>query len=432
VLRERALVQASGLWKACDYHAGAMRVLMIAPTPVFTPRGTPISVVNRCRALTALGHTVDLVTYPIGENVEMHGLRYLRGPRVPGIRSMKIGPSAAKVPMDALVFIRGIVRMLSHRYDVVHTHEEAGALGWVMHRLVGATHIYDMHNDLATVMMNYGFSEHHPLTRLAGWLELRSLRSARAAIVVIPDLAEEMRRRAPGVSVHLIENVPVDAPPDEVLTARLRAEWRGEGRRPLIVYTGTLEPYQGMPLLIEAMAFVTPLPDGTEPRLVVVGGRQEQIAELRELASRHGAAARVLFAGMRPPADMPACLAAADVLVSPRSSGGNTPLKIFAYMHSGRPVVATRIRSHTQVLDDGTAVLVEPDARSLAAGIDSVLADPARARAVGEAAARRAEERYSRRAFIEKTAAAYAAAGAAMPPADQIVAAARRLEALAA
>jgi glycosyltransferase involved in cell wall biosynthesis len=407
-----------------------MRVLMIAPTPVFTPRGTPISVVNRCRALTALGHSIDLVTYPIGEDVEMPGLHYLRGPKVPGIRSMKIGPSAAKVPMDTLVLLRSLFRLWGHRYDVIHTHEEAGVFGWLLHRAARAAHVYDMHNDLATVMMNYGFSARHPLTRLAGWLELRSLRSAKAAIVVIPDLAEEMERRAPGVSIHLIENVPLEGPPDAAFAARLAAEWRSGGTSPLIVYTGTLEPYQGMPLLIEAVAHVHDTPGGP-PRLVVVGGRDEQIAELRRLAEDCGVAASIVFTGVRPPAEIPACLAAADVLVSPRSSGGNTPLKIFAYMRSGRPIVATRIRSHTQVLDDATAVLVEPDARGIAAGIDQVLADPDRARSVGQAAARRADERYSPRVYVEKTAAAYAAIGAAVPPPEQISGVAGMLEQLA-
>jgi len=392
-----------------------MRVLMVAPTPVFTPRGTPISVINRCRALTALGHTVDLVTYPIGENVEMRGLRYLRAPNILGIRSVKIGPSAAKAPLDALVFVRTVVQLMRRRYDVIHTHEEAGAFGWLLRRPARALHVYDMHNDLATVMMNYGFSAHHPLTRLAAWLELRSLRSARAAIVVIPDLATEMARKAPGVSVHLIENVSLDRPADPALTARLAREWRGNSNRPLVVYTGTLEPYQGLPLLVEAMAHVSPSPDGTKPRLVVVGGREDQIAELKRLAAAPGTPADIVYTGMRPPGEMPSCMAAADVLVSPRSSGDNTPLKIFAYMRSGRPIVATRIRSHTQVLDDSTAMLVEPDPHSIAAGIDRVIADPGRARSLGAASARCAEQRYSPRVFIERTAAAYAALGAPLP-----------------
>src|SRR4029077_4077433 len=105
------------------HHPGdrLVNILMIAPQPVFSPRGTPISVVNRCRALSALGHTVDLVTYPLGENVAIDGVRWLRAPRIPGIRSVKIGPSAAKLPLDAAVLAKATARAVRGRksYDVV-------------------------------------------------------------------------------------------------------------------------------------------------------------------------------------------------------------------------------------------------------------------------------------------------------------------------
>ena len=42
-----------------------MHILMIAPEPFFEPRGTPFSEYHRIRALIELGHTVDLVTYPV-------------------------------------------------------------------------------------------------------------------------------------------------------------------------------------------------------------------------------------------------------------------------------------------------------------------------------------------------------------------------------
>ena len=51
-----------------------VRILMIAPEPFFEPRGTPFSEFHRIRALTALGHEVDLVTYPFGQDVAMTGI----------------------------------------------------------------------------------------------------------------------------------------------------------------------------------------------------------------------------------------------------------------------------------------------------------------------------------------------------------------------
>ena len=74
-------------------------------------------------------------------------------------------------------------------------------------------------------------------------------------------------------------------------------------------------------------------------------------------AARAGIEDATIFAGERPAEEIPAYLLAADVLVSPRSRGTNTPLKIYQYLRSGKPIVATRLLTHTQVLTDDTAVL---------------------------------------------------------------------------
>src|SRR5713226_1609659 len=102
---------------------------MIAPEPFFEPRGTPFSEFQRIRALTELGHLVDLVTYPFGQDVTMPGLRVFRSLRPPFIRRVPIGPSLANIPLDALLTLTLLRRALADRYDAVHSHEEGGLIG---------------------------------------------------------------------------------------------------------------------------------------------------------------------------------------------------------------------------------------------------------------------------------------------------------------
>ena len=59
---------------------------MLAPEPFFEPRGTPFSEYHRIKALVELGHSVDLVTYPIGRDVALPNLRIFRGLRPPFVR----------------------------------------------------------------------------------------------------------------------------------------------------------------------------------------------------------------------------------------------------------------------------------------------------------------------------------------------------------
>jgi glycosyltransferase involved in cell wall biosynthesis len=185
----------------------------------------------------------------------------------------------------------------------------------------------------------------------------------------------------------------------------------------MVLYTGTFEAYQGLDLLFEAMAIVRRArPDA---RLVLAGGRADQVARAIEQARGAGIGDVVVFAGERPSSDIPAYLLAADLLVSPRSRGTNTPLKIYQYLRSGRAIVATRLLTHTQVLSDDTAILTGASPEAFADGILAGLTDRERAARVGRQARQLADTKYSYEAYLEKTRQACAALGmaaAASPP----------------
>src|SRR5688572_25564353 len=82
-----------------------LRILMLAPEPFFEPRGTPFSEYHRIRALTELGHSVDLVTYPFGADVRLDRLRIIRSRRPPLVRKVRVGPSMTKLVLDGLLAI---------------------------------------------------------------------------------------------------------------------------------------------------------------------------------------------------------------------------------------------------------------------------------------------------------------------------------------
>src|SRR5204862_2313574 len=109
--------------------------------------------------------------------------------------------------------------------------------------------------------------------------------------------------------------------------------------------------------------------------LVIVGGREDDIRRYRGMAGGLGIQSRVHFLGPRPVHELSALLKQADVLVSPRLKGLNTPMKIYSYLDSGTAVLATRLRTHTQVLNDENAYLVEPEPVALGGGLADLLSD---------------------------------------------------------
>ena len=379
-----------------------MHILMIAPEPFFEPRGTPFSEYHRIRALTELGHTVDLVTYPFGQDVRMPGLRVFRCLRPPFIRSVGIGPSLAKVPLDLSLSAAAARRALSTRYDVVHSHEEGAAIGLVLAALLGVPHLYDMHSSLPQQLANFRFSRSRVLRRGFEMFERLAVRRSRVVIVICAELERLVREIAPAATPVLIENAPgAGGLVAAGGRAAVRAEFGLAEATPLVLYTGTFEPYQGLDLLFDAVARVHRA--RSDVRVLLAGGRPAQVIEAQAAVAGRGLNGVVIFAGERPAAQIPQFLDAADVLVSPRSTGTNTPLKIYQYLRAGRVIVATRLLTHTQVLDDSVAILTDPTPGAFAEGILSALADPARAAAIGRRAGELAETKYSYEAYLTRT-----------------------------
>jgi glycosyltransferase involved in cell wall biosynthesis len=379
-----------------------VKILMIAPEPFFEPRGTPFSEFHRIRALVELGHSVDLVTYPFGKDVSIPGLRVFRSMRPPFVREVRIGPSFAKIPLDALLALTVLRRAFSDRYDAVHSHEEGSFIGVVLAAALGIPHLYDMHSSLPQQLTNFAFSRSRVLRRTFEVLERFVIRRSRVVIVICPHLEETVRSIDRVVPTVLIENSPGSGDtPVAGSGHRIRQDLGLSEATPMVLYTGTFEAYQGLDLLLAAAAYVTERrPD---VRFVLAGGRPDQIDAARASARAAGLGDAVIFAGQRPPDEIPAFLDAADALVSPRSSGTNTPLKIYQYLRSGRPIVATRLLTHTQVLDDAVAYLSDATAEGFGAALLEALADPDRARAVGARARQLAETKYSYEAYLTRT-----------------------------
>ncbi|MBI4486662.1 MAG: glycosyltransferase family 4 protein, partial [Acidobacteria bacterium] len=298
-----------------------MRILMIAPEPFFEPRGTPFSEFHRIRALTALGHQIDLVTYPFGQCVSMPGLRVFRSLRPPFVRHVKIGPSLAKIPLDALLALSAARRALRGRYDAIHSHEEGGLIGAVLAAVLRVPHLYDMHSSLPQQLTNFAFSGSSLLRRIFLFAERLMIRRSRVVIVICPSLEDTVRGIDPAAQTVLIENAPGSAEGEATAeqAAAVRRTLTLSPATPMVLYTGTFEVYQGLDLLLEAMALARRrCPDA---RLVLAGGKRDQVARAREQANLAGIGDITLFTGELPAADIPPYLLASDALVSPRSRG---------------------------------------------------------------------------------------------------------------
>jgi glycosyltransferase involved in cell wall biosynthesis len=173
---------------------------------------------------------------------------------------------------------------------------------------------------------------------------------------------------------------------------------------------GNLERYQGIDLLVDGVAG---LGRNTSVHTFVIGGDPAHVERYRQRAAELGVADRLHFLGARPVAHLSAYLAEADILLSPRTLGTNTPMKVYSYMQSGKAILATDIRSHTQALDSTCAELVAAEPRAFAAGLERLAADPELRQRLGAMARDKADREYSLPVFRKKLRSAYERVAAA-------------------
>ena len=378
-----------------------MRILLVAPQPFYQERGTPIAVRMLVEVLCGQGHAVDLLTYHEGADLDIEGLRILRTPALPGVRHIPIGISWKKLICDLLLSARLLGLALSRRYDVIHAVEEAVFPAILVRSSAHARVVYDMDSMLGESLVSK-WRLLRPAERALRAIERAVIRRSDAVFAVCSDLAQHVSTDAPGVPVFLIEDVALPPQQFDNGAEPLRELLGIKG--PLALYVGNLQRYQGVEQAVRAMAQV---PDALDLTLVVIGGSPDDVERMRALVRKLHLEERVYLLGPRPLAQLTGFLKQADILISPRLRGSNTPMKVYSYMNSGTAILATRILSHTQVLDDDCALLVEPSPQELAKGLTTLAADGALRARLGAAARRRASERYSLEAFREKVSAAY-------------------------
>jgi glycosyltransferase involved in cell wall biosynthesis len=313
-----------------------------------------------------------------------------------------------KLLLDIFLIMKTVFLLIGNRYDFVHAHEESVFFARLFKPLFGYKLVYDMHSSLPEQLTNFNYTKSRILIKTFKWLEDSCLQSADAVITICPALYNYVDDLIENKSKHLlIENSIFD---------RVRIKWNGSGssmvhaentpeinfpeNAQLIVYAGTLESYQGIDILVDAYGRIATR--NADSVLLVVGGTAEQVSMYSRKAAENGISSQCIFTGRLPQERAQKYIGMASVLVSPRSAGINTPLKIYEQLASGIPLVATNIYSHTQVLDDNVAILVDPDPDDMARGLEEALCDDARRMQIVAAAKKLYEDKYSRPVYTKK------------------------------
>lgn len=313
------------------------------------------------------------------------------GVTILGYKGLRPGRNELAVPKIVVAFRefgRTIALLKKSRPDIVHCYLfHANLIGALAARLAGCPVVITSRRSLGY------FKDGKPYYQ---WLE--NLVNRFTDIVTVNSkavMADVLRReRLDPKKIRLIYN-GIDATlyqEDRRARAEIRKEFSLRADTPLITTVANLIPYKGHADLLRAAALL--YQQVPAARFLLVGRDEGTETSLRKLAAELGLEERVIFAGPR--ADIPRILAATDIMVLPSHEEGFANV-ILEGMAAGLPLVVTNVGGNPEAVVDGeTGLLVPPrNPEELAGAIRKLLAEPAYAQKLGEAARKRAAACFS-------------------------------------
>lgn len=361
-----------------------MRILHVLDHSLPLHSGYAFRTVAILREQHALGWQTLQLTAPrhgraTGEVEDAEGWRFHRTP-FDRERGLRVGGALYVREMAATARrIDALAR--EFRPDVIHAHSPVldvlPAL-WVGRRR-GIPVVYEVRALWEDAAVDHGSTREGSLRyRASRALETFALRRADAITTICEGLRREIAARGiPGSRITVIPNA-VDtgafrfgADADPALRASL-----GLAGKTVVGFAGSFYGYEGLDVLVEAAALLTPRqPD---LRVLLVGGGMQEAA-LREQARARGVADRVVFSGRVPHKEVQRYYDLIDVLAYPRHrirlTEIVTPLKPLEAMAHGRMLVASDVGGHRELIRDGETGVLFPagNAHALADAIEAVL-----------------------------------------------------------
>ena len=374
-----------------------MKILLLAPHPFYQERGTPIAVDLLVSALSERGDTVDILTFHEGQDKHYANAKVYRINPILPIRGISPGFSAKKLYCDAVMFFKMISMLNKKEYDFIQAVEESATLAMFYKPFSKVPYVYDMDSVITEQLLEKSkkFKIFIPLIR---FFETKTIKHSLAVVAVCQAIVDYARRYRDS-DIYLLHDISLlsnEQPSGQVDELSHFVE---PGMK-IGLYIGNLETYQGIDLLLDTLVDYSH--EHRDVCLLIIGGKEDDIEHYQSKAQQMGVSKFIKFLGPRPISDMGAYMKQADFLLSPRLKGTNTPMKVYSYLGSGVPVLATALPTHTQVMSEQIGFLSEPDGASFSSKMSEMIKQPDRARLKAQKAIAFIQANHSEQAFRKR------------------------------
>lgn len=368
-----------------------MKILVIAPTPFFVSRGTPIRILEEALALERRGHDITIATYHIGSEIpEKVGTRIdVRRIRrwLFWYKKTEAGANWQKILLDIMLIRKVLSLAIKKRPDVLYAHIHEGALfGWLVQKLLFWRRmilVCDFHGGLTSEMASHGYLRNSIVFYLFRWMETWINRRGDIVVTSSWENTDVINRsRTDDCKAETLldgANAPKkDFSHNEEEKKLLRKKWGIPTDKYVFVYTGALISNKGLDPMLEAIRIF--LEKGYDAYFVLAGFPIEHVAYY---IRKNQLEKSVSIISPLDWFDLPELLSLCDASIEPKSSSTHQASgKILQYMAAGLPVICFDRENNRKFLGEG-GVYCKEGAIGLSDGIFSCWQDVEKSRERG-------------------------------------------------
>lgn len=377
------------------------KVLMIAPTPFFSDRGTHIRILEEALALERRGFDVTVATYHIGQNLPEPLAKKIEVRRILRLlfwyKKLEAGPDWQKIILDLMLVRKVFFLARTTRPDILHGHLHEGVLiGWIVQKALfwrGMKLVADFHGSLTKEMVSHAYLRTGLLRRLFEWVE--------AVVDDLGDMAVTSSwKNTKEIAAIRKKNAPITVPDGvgtdheesiEFPRAAIRRKYGIDEDSLVVTYTGALVANKGIRHFVNAIPMI--LAGDPRAHVVVAGFPWNEVAPYFEGKSWMD---RVTPITPLPYFSLREILAMSDVGIDPKEEGvGQASGKMLQYMGAGLPVACFDTENNREYLAEGGEYARDISGAGLSDAVLRLLRDPELRKRKGTANQARAREKFS-------------------------------------
>lgn len=389
------------------------KVLMIAPTPFFSDRGTHIRILEEALALARRGHRVTIATYHIGQDLPASLAKLVEVRRILRLlfwyKKLEAGPDWQKIILDLMLIRKVFFLARTTRPDILHGHLHEGVLiGWVVQKLLfwrGMKLVGDFHGSLTKEMVSHAYLRKTGLKKIFQWIERLIDNLGDQAITSSWANTEEIKEiRTRSIPETILDGVDASSYASLDPREALRKRYGIPNGALVVTYTGALIQNKGIRHFLAAIPLI--LAGHPESYVVIAGFPWNEVEDFFE---KKPWLSRVKVITPLPYFSLPEILHMSDVGIDPKETGvGQASGKMLQYMGAGLPVVCFDTINNREYLAEGGEYAHTVSGAGLAEATLRLLRDGELRKRKGNANQKRATEKFSWDASALKLEAIYA------------------------